>query len=65
MNPIDKLTITVTKTSTGEHDYVQIMSGDQFSVNVVLIAGSIEIQDHRPPAATPALPPTRSKRGKS
>lgn len=44
---IPKLTVTITKTATGQHDYVQIMSGDNFTVNVVLIAGEIVVQDHR------------------
>lgn len=43
-----KLTITVTKTSDGMAEYVQVMSDDQFAVNVVLIADKIEIRDSRP-----------------
>ncbi len=43
----DKLTITVTKTADGKSEYVQIMSEDYLSVNVVLIAKEIEIQDGR------------------
>lgn len=42
-----KLTITVTKTSTGDQEYVQIMSSDMFSINVVLIADEIEVRDER------------------
>jgi hypothetical protein len=42
-----KLTIQVTKTSDGLRDYVQIMSSDMFSINVVLIANNIEIKDSR------------------
>ena len=48
MNVLDKLTIQVTKTADGSGEYVQIMSGDMMTVNVVLIAGSIEIKDDRP-----------------
>lgn len=48
MSPLQKLKITVTKTSNGQDEYVQIMSGDQFTVNVVLIASEIEIVDTRP-----------------
>jgi hypothetical protein len=42
-----RLRITVTKTSNGASDYVQIMSDDQFSVNVVLVAEGIEVADMR------------------
>mgnify|MGYP001470726790 CR=1 FL=1 len=48
MAPIDRLSIRVTKTANGQHEYVQIMSGDNFTVNVVLIAHTIEIEDSRP-----------------
>lgn len=44
---IDKLTIQVTKTADGNRDYVQIMSSDMFSINVVLIAAEIELEDLR------------------
>ena len=44
---IDKLTITVTKTAQGNGCYVQIISADQFTVNVVLIAKEIEVEDSR------------------
>jgi hypothetical protein len=42
-----KLTIQVTKTSRGDQDYVQIMSDDFQSVNIVLIADSIKVEDDR------------------
>ena len=42
-----KLTIQVTKTSRGDQDYVQIMSDDYQSVNIVLIADHIKVQDDR------------------
>ena len=45
---IPGLRIEVTKTADGQHDYVQIMSTDQFTVNVVLIADAIEVVDARP-----------------
>jgi len=41
------LTIQVSKTSDGANDYVQITSLDQVSVNLVLIAGEIKIEDRR------------------
>jgi septal ring factor EnvC (AmiA/AmiB activator) len=43
----DKLCITITETANGKAEYVQIISGDQVSVNVVLIADKIEINDAR------------------
>lgn len=41
------LKVTVTKTADGKQDYVQIMSGDMLSVNVVLVADRIEVEDYR------------------
>ena len=41
------LSITVTKTRDGQDDYVQIMSADQFSVNIVLISSKITVKDAR------------------
>ena len=42
-----RLRIQVSKTSQGTQDYVQIMSDDMTSVNIVLIADRIEIEDAR------------------
>ena len=42
-----KLTVTVSKTANGKQDYLQIMSDDMFSVNVVLIADKITVEDKR------------------
>ena len=50
MSPLPNLTVTVTKTADGTNDYVQIVSDDQFALNIVLIAGKIVVEDHRPPA---------------
>jgi len=44
---IDKLTIQLSKTSDGQGTYLQIMSADMFTINVVLIADVIEIRDDR------------------
>ena len=41
------LTIQVTKTSRGDQDYVQIMSDDYLSVNIVLVADHIKVLDDR------------------
>lgn len=40
------LRITVQKARDGQ-DYVQIMSSDQTSVNIVLVAPKIEVKDQR------------------
>jgi len=45
---VKELTVTITKTSTGEHDYIQIVSDDQLSVNIVLVAEKIIASDYRP-----------------
>lgn len=44
---IPKLTVTINPTADGTGAYMQIMSGDMFTVNIVLIAGEIEIKDTR------------------
>jgi hypothetical protein len=46
---LNTLKITVTKTANGKQEYVQIMSDDQFTVNMVLIAQQIEVLDTRNP----------------
>ena len=43
----NQLTVTVTKTSNGLFDYVQVMSNDSVSVNIVLIAEKITVEDRR------------------
>ena len=43
----DKYTIQLSLTSDGLHDYMQIMSKDMVSTNIVLI-GKFELQDTRP-----------------
>lgn len=45
--PVSKLTVTVTKTADCKHDYVQIMSADMLTTNIVLIADQIVVQDRR------------------
>ncbi len=42
------LKISVSKTADGTKDYLQIMSDDMFSTNIVLIADKITINDARP-----------------
>lgn len=41
------LNVTITKTQSGIGDYIQIMSEDQTSLNIVLIADEIQVSDHR------------------
>jgi len=45
-----KLHVTISKTSDGASDYIQIISNDAVTVNVVLVADKIEVQDAREPA---------------
>jgi hypothetical protein len=45
---IDDLKITISPTADGGATYVQIISGDQLSVNVVLIAKQVDLADVRP-----------------
>lgn len=48
LSPQKKLKITITKTADGQFDYLQILSVDQFSLNIVLIAEELEVGDARP-----------------
>lgn len=41
------LKIEVSKTTKGDQDYLQVMSADMTSVNIVLLADKIEIRDTR------------------
>lgn len=47
LNNLGKLSIQLTKTADSQHEYLQILSADQFSLNIVLIADKIEVQDKR------------------
>ena len=42
-----KLNIIITKTSDGLREYIQIMSEDMITVNIVLVAEEIKVEDHR------------------
>lgn len=50
-----KLTVQITKTANGKQDYIQIMSEDYTSVNIVLIADQIEVKDDRTEEKTNAV----------
>lgn len=56
-----KLKITISKTSDGHGEYVQVMSDDAVQVNVVLVAEAIEIVDARP-HKTLGVKPRETKR---
>lgn len=47
--PLQPLRVVISKTADGKHDYMQIISQDQFSVNIVLISEQITVRDARPP----------------
>jgi hypothetical protein len=49
MIPLPNLKLTISETADGSSDYLQIVSDDQFALNIVLIAGKIEVADSRPP----------------
>lgn len=42
------LLVTINKTADGSSDYMQIISVDQFSLNIVLISPQITVNDVRP-----------------
>jgi len=47
-----KYKVTITKTSDGHQEYMQVISQDQFSTNIVLI-GEFDVKDARIPANLP------------
>ena len=47
MNVLPNLKLTLSKTQDGQHDYLQIVSDDQFALNIVLIADKIDVNDRR------------------
>ncbi len=50
--PMPPLRIQISKTADGKQDYLQILSSDQFSLNIVLISSEITVTDGRiPPSA--------------
>ncbi len=44
---METLTVQLSKTSDGRRDYMQITSPDQVSVNIVLIADRLILDDRR------------------
>lgn len=42
-----KLTVTVSKTSDGLQDYIQIMSDDYKTINITCVADDIILEDRR------------------
>ncbi len=48
-----KLKVSVSKTSDGGKDDLQIMSDDLFTINIVLLAEEILIEDSREAADVP------------
>ena len=42
-----KLNITLSKTSRGDQDYLQITSEDQVTINIVLLSEKITVNDVR------------------
>ena len=48
----DLYKVTITKTADGKQEYMQVISSDQFSTNIVLI-GKFEVTDARPKGTKP------------
>jgi hypothetical protein len=44
---MNKVTVQISKTSDGKKDYMQIMSEDYTSLNIVLVVDQIEVKDVR------------------
>ena len=44
---LPNLQVTLSRTSDGKYDYLQVVSDDQFALNIVLIADSIDVKDTR------------------
>jgi len=42
-----RLRVTISKTSTGDGDYIQVMADDMVSLNFTAVAESIEVTDFR------------------
>jgi len=45
---MEKINVNISKTSNGTADYLQIMSDDMITINIVLIAEKITVIDRRP-----------------
>lgn len=58
---ISQLKVTLSRTSDDLQDYLQIMSSDQTTINVVLIANHINVTDSR--RKTGSKPQTRKVEG--
>ena len=56
---VDELRIQVTKTSDGLRDYVQVMSADQLTINVVMLADKVVIRDLRDEQPKPRKKPRK------
>jgi len=45
---IDKVHVTISKTTIGNNDYLTVRSDDGVSINIALIAGVVVVRDARP-----------------
>ena len=43
----NEIIVTISKTSNGKADYIQVISADQFSVNFTAVARKITLKDVR------------------
>lgn len=44
---LDEIKILVSKTANGKADYIQVLSADQFSLNLTAVAAKVTIEDKR------------------
>ena len=44
---LPNLQVTLSRPSAGKYDYLQVVSDDQFALNIVLIEDSIDVKDTR------------------
>lgn len=44
---LDEIIITISKTSNGKAEYLQVLSVDQFSLNLTAVASKITVKDMR------------------
>jgi hypothetical protein len=44
---LEEITITISKTANGKAEYLQVLSSDQFSLNLTAVSVKITVQDLR------------------
>ncbi len=44
---LDEITITISKTANGKAEYIQVLSSDQFSLNMTAVVSKVTVKDMR------------------